>query len=687
MDFKIDSWLMREKLKISLKSDKTKTKLKYIKASALALTFGIVLGIIIIFANGYNGIGYFFELFKVSFNTIKFGNGQSDFDRMMSHFSSYIILALGLAMAFKLGLFNIGGSGQAVLGAGLSIILVAEMEKSTGISFATVGGSYIVVIFLIFVLSAATVSALAGVLKVFFNIHEVVTTVMMNWTIWYFIRWIIMRNSEDYISTNQETKAFDHNWISIGGNQWILGIILAIVCVGIVFFVLTFTTFGYKYNVVGKQHEAAKYAGINNKSFVIVATAISGALIGIAAFIYYISIEKKIGYATNTLPTFGFDGISIALVAFNNIFGIIPISFLWAVIKSSATAATGNPLYNGLSNEAASLMFGAVIYGAAIYSVFYRFVPIQKIKFRIYQAMDFKTKIEYKKNLATIKDYKQEINSIKNERNAALKLVPKVEKKLEKNQNDISYLLTPKEIAAAPFNDRISIIKSKINSLKVLNKIIWEEGYQIYLNNGLRGIKTWKQKNDNLILGTTLDELTEFVIERNHKVLQSKKTFKQFLKHSEQMNDSKLDDAILKQNAKQKHGVENAEQELLDKTIAINTDFKESLMDYKLRRDLEIKNAKQEAAVAGEKSVIAYNKVIKVNNENYKLMLESVKKEYEVIEENLKSQLQELKSIYQKDLEIAKGDNQKIKDLKDNYEKNLMNLKAQSFEKKMEVKY
>ncbi|AXK50763.1 ABC transporter permease [Spiroplasma alleghenense] len=686
MDFKLDSWLTREKIRISLKSEKTKSKLSYIKASILALLFGITLGIIIIFANGYNGIGYFFELFKVSFSTWKVGSGQSDLDRMMNHFSSYIILALGLAMAFKLGLFNIGGSGQAVLGAGLSIILVAEMEQSTGISFETVGGTYILVIFIIFVFSAALTSALAGVLKVFFNIHEVVTTVMMNWTIWYFVRWILT-TSPKFMNMNQETKAFNHQWLTIGGNQWILGIILATICVGVVFFALSFTTFGYKYNVVGKQQDAAKYAGINNKSFVIIATAISGALIGIAAFIYYISIEKKLSYAQNDIPTFGFDGISIALVAFNNIFGIIPISFLWAVIKSSATAATGNSDFNGLSNEAASLMFGAVIYGAAIYSVFYRFVPIQKLKFKLYQNIDFKTRIEIDKNIAIINDYKNQISLIKLEKREAIKNYkknPDIEIQSKASKNDF---LGWKEILCLPYNDKISILKGKINSSKILNKILWDEGYKTYLQNGLKGVKNWKVKNDNLILGTTLDELTEYVIERDHKISQSKKDFKKFLKVSEKMNDSKLDDAILKQNAKQKFGIEDAEKDLADQTKLINTDYKDLLLTAKERRNEEIKSARQEASIAGEKSVIAYKKVIKVNNENYRALLDSVKKEYEIIESWEKQKLEEIKIKFDSKISESKDSSDEIKILKSQYKDSVIKIKAESFNKKMEVKY
>ncbi|SYV96446.1 ABC-type uncharacterized transport system, permease component, partial [Mycoplasma putrefaciens] len=91
----------------------------------------------------------------------------------------YIVAGLSMAIAFKSGVFNIGASGQILTATSVATIILFYGKENQQVT--SVDGSMIVLMFLACVVSAAFLAFIAGLLKALFNIHEVVSTILLNW--------------------------------------------------------------------------------------------------------------------------------------------------------------------------------------------------------------------------------------------------------------------------------------------------------------------------------------------------------------------------------------------------------------------------------------------------------------------------------------------------------------------------
>lgn len=481
-NFNIDKWLKRKKFVAQVTSEDTKKKLKFAKASLYAIIFGSIIGMIIVSMNGFNGIGYFFKMLVTGFSTD--GGATSPLINMtMVYFAAYALMGLGLALGFKVGLFNMGGSGQAVLGMGLSYLCLNSLRKTnedgTPQGFDSVPQGAVVLILLMFILSGVIISTLAGVLKTKLNIHEVVTTIMLNWVAWYLVKWFV---GNDVLAANVgNTPSVGYDWLSVNGNNWIIGVVVALLCIVAVWLVLTFTTVGFKFNMVGKQTTAAKYAGVKNQLYFILTTSVQGLFIGLGGMFFYLQREGGAIIMTNdTIPTIGFDVIAVALVSFNNVLGIIPIALLWAALKVGSTFSSfGN--YVGVSKETASMVFGAIVYGAAVYSLFYRFEITTKIKHLIHYFKDVVLKIELTEQNKNIRDLKAKLKETTSEEEQGL-------------------------------------IRGQIKAIKNSKKMLKEESYKKFSNNGIRGFR--KKYNDNKKAKgfSVLDEVMNVTNSRDAKI-------------------------------------------------------------------------------------------------------------------------------------------------------------------------
>lgn len=503
--FNINNWLKQRKFIANVKSPATRKKLTLFKASILAILFGVVLGAIVIFANGYNGITFFIEVFKKSTDTDK-RFGDPTIYKTMLYFSAYLLLGLGLAIGFKIGIFNMGGSGQGVLGVGLAVVAISSYAQSHGLKFSDVPSSFAINVFLIFIVSGVAFSTFAGLLKVFFNIHEVVTTVMLNWTMWYFVKWLLEKTTLSgkpllgYDQINQ-TPDMDPTWFNIGSNPYLLSLLIALSSIVIMWVIMTFTTFGYKFRMVGLQPEAARYAGIKNKMFLIATTSLQGLFIGLGVMFYYFQIDKMINYNKDEVPSVGFDAIAVSLVAFNNFFGLIPVAFLWAVFKNGSDLAVASPDFLGLSQNAAQLMFGTVIYGAAIFALFIKFAPFKFIKEQIYLYKDSAL-------LYIIGDKKIAIKNIKDQKKLIIKsdIVIQLGQKVEKAKEELVIALADTKLKTNDYEsylvlktklkEEIKLIESDFKSKK--SEVSKDELANVLSNyRKLKAIKKIEIKNNN----------------------------------------------------------------------------------------------------------------------------------------------------------------------------------------------
>ena len=328
-------------------------------AKASELTTNEVAGGVIIAVTGSNPFKAYYALLqggglapKSSYASYK--SMLTDFMSYVNYFTPMIFAALAVAVALRAGLFNIGVSGQ-MLAAGFTASIVVGYSSLN----AVLAKPLVVIIGLIV---GGLVGALIGFLKYRFNINEVVSSIMLNYTFQYVISFFINTFFVDPVSRqSKEISAASRLTLmdTMVGNLKMdipLGIILALLTVVAVWFLLEKTKLGYELKAVGYSRSAAKYAGIKVGRSMVLSMTISGALAGLAGVTYYLgyvgSIQPKVLIST------GFDAIAVSLLGNNNPFGIVFSTMLITLISKGSTYMKSAA---GVDAEIASVITGIIL--------------------------------------------------------------------------------------------------------------------------------------------------------------------------------------------------------------------------------------------------------------------------------------------------------------------------------------
>lgn len=359
-------WKKRWSLKMRhiITGDSTKNSFSKIKGSVFAVIFGLVLGMIpILIANGNPLLGYW-AIFTGPFSNVAL-------HRTIAVICVFIILGAGIGVSFRTGLFNIGATGQFLM-AGFICVLIGQQ---TVLNNAVNRASGVIILVLVAAIIGALTAAIPGILKAFFNVHEVVTTILLNWIIFFIVRWAVSLSGIASSDGTTSLPALDNLRFSLGANSfdYIAIIFIALLLVTILFVVFKYTTFGYRLKLNGQSDSVAKYSGINIKSNIIYSMMISGAFAGIGGFIFYSSIEGVIP-RYDTLFTIGFEAITVTLLAFSSPLGAILSGFFYGVLYQGQNfmqiGAGGNVV-----RETASLSLAIIIFMSALAVILVRVQP------------------------------------------------------------------------------------------------------------------------------------------------------------------------------------------------------------------------------------------------------------------------------------------------------------------------
>ena len=290
---------------------------------------GIRLILLGVFVNGRDAVGNL----AFGFNPVSMGN-------MFFRATPLILTGLSVALAYKTGLFNIGAPGQYLAGTAATLFIALSIPCT-----ALPGWLIWLLAFLGGMLAGALWGAIPGAMKALLNINEVIACIMTNWIAANLVTWAFgasnLKNVVEGTKTGYIYKTTYGLVIENGeavykagmgiatpkmgldklfpGSQINGGIIIAILFAIAIYVILDKTTFGYELKACGFNRYAAKYAGINDKRNIILSMAIAGALSGAAGSLYYLSGNTEFFWSTyQTLPSEGFNGIAVALLAVNN---------------------------------------------------------------------------------------------------------------------------------------------------------------------------------------------------------------------------------------------------------------------------------------------------------------------------------------------------------------------------------
>ncbi|WP_053948168.1 ABC transporter permease [Halolamina sediminis] len=231
--------------------------------------------------------------------------------------NSALLLFTGLAVAvsFRAGLFNIGTQGQLVLGA-LAAALAAVWIGPAAPS-GPVGGALIAVVAMV---AGAVVgglyAAIPGALKAYADANEVITTIMLNFVASDVAFFLVSAYFQKPGSGSVETR--DVPAAARFGPE--LALVMAIGLTLLITYLLWGTAFGYDLRTAGIQPDAADYAGVDAKRMVVTSMTLSGMIGGLGGAVW---VLMSVGRWVNGVPSLGFDGITVSVLASNNPLGVL----------------------------------------------------------------------------------------------------------------------------------------------------------------------------------------------------------------------------------------------------------------------------------------------------------------------------------------------------------------------------
>ncbi|MDR3050696.1 MAG: ABC transporter permease [Oscillospiraceae bacterium] len=260
-----------------------------------------------------------------------FSGGMKGVGQVLYFATPLIMTGLSVGFAFKTGLFNIGASGQLIVGAFTGIYVATNMQWIPG-----------PLLWLVALLAAAAAGAvwgaIPGLFKALLNVHEVIACIMCNYIGMYGVNFLI-KNSNTYDSLKNQTVDVAQAAIPKWGLDKIFftmkgkyadaasvngGILIALALAALMYIVLNKTTFGYELKACGFNRSASRYAGINEKRSILFSMVIAGTLAGAAGGLMYLApAGGQHITVVEVLSAQGFNGIPVALLGLSNPIGII----------------------------------------------------------------------------------------------------------------------------------------------------------------------------------------------------------------------------------------------------------------------------------------------------------------------------------------------------------------------------
>lgn len=265
-----------------------------------------------------------------------------------------IAAGLGIGLGFRVGLFNIGGTGQLVSGLIWATFVATRIELPPVIHF--------VVAIVAAIVGAALVGAFVGFLKARTGANEVITTIMLNYIIVSFFTFLLTDNALlQGATTGGYTKsdpAFENARLPyLLGEEYALniGFLLAIAAVVLYWWLMERSTIGFRLRAVGFNPSAAKTAGINVEGTFILALGLSAAFVGIAAANQALSSTG--GVTPTSHAGIGFDAITVALLGGSTASGILMAGLLFGAFKAGSPAIQ----VEGISPDVLGIVQGAIV--------------------------------------------------------------------------------------------------------------------------------------------------------------------------------------------------------------------------------------------------------------------------------------------------------------------------------------
>lgn len=347
-----------EQIPVDLKEDNQKIrmvpyKLEYsphIKVGwwvpLLSIIVALLICAVFILLNGMNPITVYTKMLQGAFGT-SFGISETIVKAI-----PLLLCGLGVAVAYRIAIWNIGAEGQFLLGAiGATAITIFLPNLP--------GALYIPLMLIAGIAAGAIWGLFTAFPRTHFQVNELITSLMLNYVALLFLNYLVYEAWRDPAGFNfPGTPEFTPYQMlaTIGGTRLHVGLIIALLAVVILAFVLKKTRWGYELKLLGANPIAAKNAGIKINKHILIVMMISGGLAGFAGAIEVSGVAGRLMYGIS--PGYGYTAIIVAWLAKLN---------PWAMILTSVFI--GGLIVGGYSVQKIGLplSFSSMLQGAILF--------------------------------------------------------------------------------------------------------------------------------------------------------------------------------------------------------------------------------------------------------------------------------------------------------------------------------
>ncbi|MFP4385329.1 MAG: ABC transporter permease [Spirochaetia bacterium] len=350
---------------------------KNISIPIYGITLAVLLGAVIMLITGYNPLPAYRALF--------FGGFVKNWHISVLNATPLIFTGLSVAFAFKAGLFNIGAEGQFYIGSMAAAFFGIYLRLPPIIT--------IPLILLLSGTTAALYNYIPAILKVKTGAHEVITTMMFAHIARYLSPVFIRRMGGDPATSNHpyvtdpikessELPIFK-SFLPDANYRLHTGILIAIGMALLVYFILYYTKYGYEVRSIGFNTAAAKSKGINVGRNIFFGLLFAGFLAGLSGANQVLGLDHKM--FENLSAGYGWNGISVALLASNHPIGVILTALLWGALDAGGqymarTVQTPNAIVEIIKGIILFLIVARYIYGYVSRKLFNKTKPAELSK-------------------------------------------------------------------------------------------------------------------------------------------------------------------------------------------------------------------------------------------------------------------------------------------------------------------
>ena len=302
-----------------------------------AVILALIIGAFMVLAFGGDPIEGYRAMFSGAFG------GLDELSETTLRATPLLLVGVGICIAFRSSVINIGGEGQIIAGALLCtaiVLALPDLPRPVLLPLALIGGA----------VGGAFWGWMPGVLKAYSGVNEILSTIMLNIVAGYLMQFLLLgpmkdKAGEEVLGDIAQTERLSENAklpTLVGGTQFNLGIVVGVLAAVLAFVLLWRTSLGFEMRAVGGNQAAARYAGMRVKRNIVLALTFSGMMSGLAGAVLVLSstahrLSVESGPAGFTQLA-GFNGIVAALFGALHPLWTIPASFLFGGLLVGAFA-------------------------------------------------------------------------------------------------------------------------------------------------------------------------------------------------------------------------------------------------------------------------------------------------------------------------------------------------------------